>query len=124
MRRVQEAVAFKMHETSDTGAKYVTETGMRKVATGRLELPPGWSVGLESTDAYELKVGCAQLTVSCCTAQACQTAVAHDAPRTTLRWVCPFLQAEMRFGGTEVLLIARDVKSGNSVARKTEWLSE
>jgi hypothetical protein len=30
----------------------------------------------------------------------------------------------MRFGGTELLVVARDLQSGNSIVKTTQWLGD
>ncbi|GLC64777.1 hypothetical protein PLESTF_000206400 [Pleodorina starrii] len=84
MYKTASSVAFDLYKTGQPSARYTAESGMEKLATVILELPPGWSRNLASSANYSL-------------------------------------QAEMRFGATELSLVARDRKTNNAVAATILW---
>ncbi len=87
---------------------------MKKLAAVTLELPPGWSSGLRSADDYNLKVMGLPATSAALSATSARAWCKHSLT------ACP-LQVELRFGRTELSMVAFDAKTNNVVAASVAW---
>ncbi|PNH04920.1 hypothetical protein TSOC_008971 [Tetrabaena socialis] len=101
-RRLVKAVPVTLYETPSNEARYYCEPDMRQLAHVTIDLPKDWASKVSDPEDYPL-----------------------EAPSLPgLSKAEPPVQVEVRFGATELSLVARDLKTGNAVATTISWTGD